>query len=65
MPASAKCTFTVAFDKASFFLFLTIPVNVAVVTWEKRVVVLKIVKVADSIDRLSSLRIAIDFGIKR
>jgi len=65
MPASANCTITVALDKASFFLFLTVPLNVAVVTWEKIVVVLKIMKVADRIDRFISFRIAIDFGLKR
>jgi hypothetical protein len=41
-------------------LFFTIPLNVAVVTWEKIVVDVKIINDADSSDRFISLRIAID-----
>jgi len=57
--------FTVALDKPSFFLFLTIPLNVAVVTWEKMAVMLKIMNNADNIDMLISLLIAVGFGSKR
>jgi hypothetical protein len=57
--------FTVAPDKPSFFLFLTIPLNVAVVTWEKIAVVLKIMNNDDSIDRRIGLLIAVGFGLKR
>ena len=57
--------FTVALDKPSFFLFLTIPLNVAVVTWEKMAVVLKIMNNADNVDMLISLLIAVGFWIKK